>query len=447
MTRCALALFLFIVALAGSATQPRAETPMFDKRQLDGAQVSLPTGPARATVFLFLDGDAAAYGPQIDALRAQGLAVLSLETAKWTPKLEATSTDCLNLAGDMETIGYQVGRMTGNTQFAPPIVAGIGPGGALAIDLLSHMPLATFGGVIAIDPDTDPLLKRQICGGSMRDGAYHLPSGDPPAPLTVVSTRAPSQVAARLQILEADGVTFARTASELSRPDALVAQVRALVEKLSSSSDLPLTELPAKPSFDTLAIVISGDGGWRDLDRTIAGKLQESGVPAIGLDALRFFWSKRTPAETAKAITEIVDKYTLQWNVTKVVLIGYSFGADVIPATYPLLPDAVRSKVVMISLLGLANAADWEVTVAGWLGGSSSDAVPTAPDIARLPPGLVQCFYGQEETDSACPSLKTTTAEVISTTGGHHFDGDYDALAKRILAGLSSRLSAAAARP
>ena len=38
---------------------------------------------------------------------------------------------------------------------------------------------------------------------------------------------------------------------------------------------LPLVELPAKPPSPLLAIVISGDGGWRDLDR----RLPKAAVP------------------------------------------------------------------------------------------------------------------------------------------------------------------------
>ena len=37
---------------------------------------------------------------------------------------------------------------------------------------------------------------------------------------------------------------------------------------------LPLIELPAEPRGPLLAIVLSGDGGWRDLDKTISEKLQ-----------------------------------------------------------------------------------------------------------------------------------------------------------------------------
>ena len=85
---------------------------------------------------------------------------------------------------------------------------------------------------------------------------------------------------------------------------------------------------------------------------------------------------------------------------------------------------------------------DKEITVAGWLGSASSDATPTGPEIAALPTGLVQCIHGDQETDSACPGVDPNKVEVISTKGGHHFDGDYAGIATHILDGLESRVAA-----
>jgi type IV secretory pathway VirJ component len=53
---------------------------------------------------------------------------------------------------------------------------------------------------------------------------------------------------------------------------------------------------------------------------------------------------------------------------------------------------------------------------------------------------MIQCFYGADEDDSACPLLlRKGQADVIRTTGGHHFDHDYGALARRILDGFRRR--------
>jgi type IV secretory pathway VirJ component len=92
--------------------------------------------------------------------------------------------------------------------------------------------------------------------------------------------------------------------------------------------------------------------------------------------------------------------YQSAWGVHDVLLIGYSFGADVLPASYNRMSAAAQSAVVQISLLGLAEKASFEFHVSSWLGFLSSDALPIAPEVARLEAVKVQCFYGQEEDDS-----------------------------------------------
>src|SRR6185312_8273032 len=78
--------------------------------------------------------------------------------------------------------------------------------------------------------------------------------------------------------------------------------------------------------------------------------------------------------------------------------------------------------------------------VAGWLGTTGPDAVPTMPELERIDPALVQCIYGEEEDDTACPDLAGRKIEVVKTSGGHHFNGDYAALADKIISGLARRL-------
>jgi type IV secretory pathway VirJ component len=112
-------------------------------------------------------------------------------------------------------------------------------------------------------------------------------------------------------------------------------------------------------------------------------------------------------------------------------LVGYSFGAG--------LPDDVRAAVVEVSPLGLEPRAPFEIAVSGWLGGVPADAPPVLPELARLDLSRVQCFYGEEEELTLCTDPALEGAEIIRTTGGHHFDGDYEALARRILEGAERR--------
>ena len=69
----------------------------------------------------------------------------------------------------------------------------------------------------------------------------------------------------------------------------------ASVAMMAGIAKLPLIELPAEPRGPLLAIVLSGDGGWRDLDKTIAETLQSDGVSVVGWDCLSYFWSRKSP--------------------------------------------------------------------------------------------------------------------------------------------------------
>ena len=63
-----------------------------------------------------------------------------------------------------------------------------------------------------------------------------------------------------------------------------------------------------------LAIVLSGDGGWRDLDKTISEKLQSDGVSVVGWDSLRYFWSRKSPEQVARDLGAVIDTFSSRWG-------------------------------------------------------------------------------------------------------------------------------------
>jgi type IV secretory pathway VirJ component len=217
-------------------------------------------------------------------------------------------------------------------------------------------------------------------------------------------------------------------------------------EKTKSPRDVSrwLIEMPVeRPRRDAFVIILSGDGGWRDLDRSMGRYLRDQGVPVLGFDCLNWFWKQRNPEEVADELDRVVALYAARWSCPKVALVGYSFGADVLPFAWNRLEPATRERVALVALLAFARTAAFEIRIGDFLGLGRPTELPTAPEIPGLPPALVQCTYGSEEdAETACTAFPSPPAQLIRTTGGHHFDGDYDALARRVLERLPMRSGA-----
>ena len=149
-----------------------------------------------------------------------------------------------------------------------------------------------------------------------------------------------------------------------------------------------------------MAVIWSGDGGWRDIDRQIGQELARSGMPVVGVDSLRYFWREQRPEAIAHDLDRMISHYTAKWGKSKVLLIGYSFGADMLPFAINRMPERSRAQIGLVSLLGFARKADFEVGIAGWLGVGPPIRKTTSG--AKLPRSRLPMRLWQEEEDTGC---------------------------------------------
>jgi hypothetical protein len=148
--------------------------------------------------------------------------------------------------------------------------------------------------------------------------------------------------------------------------------------------------------------------------------------------ASAYFWNQKDPDVLARDLDRILRHYTSSWGASRVLLVGYSFGADVLPFIVDRLPPDSRRQVEQVSLLGLSREATFEFHVTSWLDDTpSGDTHPVLAELLRLDLHQGQCIHGEDEDGALCRAPELAGAEIIRTTGGHHFDGDYGALAGR----------------
>jgi len=363
-------------------------------------EVLHPPGPPRALVEVFPDPLAPARGRAVaHALAADGALVAVIDTGRYLRHLGEGTVACGTLADDAERLGKRLLRKDHSDVFLPPLLVGDGAGADLVRQALAGAAPDVLAGAVAVSGAAESGL---ACGRQ--------------APTAGQGTWAqvPSTV-------DAAGLAAAVKAHFAPAGDPGVA-------------GLPLVEMPVTGSH-RLAIVISGDGGWRELDKGISAELNRQGVSVVGWNSLRYFWKQKSPQQVADDLARVMATYGARWHARDIALVGYSFGADVMPFAYDRLPATQRAQVRFVSLLGLAHGADFQVRVGGWLGWGQSRQVPILPALLRMDTARVQCIHGEQEKDTLCPSLAAQGVDVVARPGGHHFDHDPVALAGIVLGG------------
>jgi type IV secretory pathway VirJ component len=81
--------------------------------------------------------------------------------------------------------------------------------------------------------------------------------------------------------------------------------------------------------------------------------------------------------------------------------------------------------------LGLGRNAAFEFHLSNWAGPAAG--LPILPEYQKMSRTNTLCVFGAGDKDSLCADFPAGTAGMAELPGGHHFDGDYDGLARLIL--------------
>jgi type IV secretory pathway VirJ component len=215
----------------------------------------------------------------------------------------------------------------------------------------------------------------------------------------------------------------------------------AVVNSADSVTDLPLVVVRASgaPS-GTLAVMLTGDGGWAALDRTLADSIAAHGTPVVALDSRTYLSRQHDPDSAANDLARILRHYLPYSAASRVLLVGYSRGADVLPFMATRLPPDLLAKVRVVALLGPASNANFRFHLIDLISNRHrKDDLPTVPEIEKLRGRRILCFYGVKEKQSACPSLPPGLATSFEMPDGHHFGKRYGEIGARIVEALSEK--------
>ena len=450
-------LLLLAMAVVSPTRAPAAGETTLTIAPFGALTIYRPAGNIEDVV-LFVSGDGGWHRGGLDmarALSATHTLVVGIDVRRYLDSLAAPQGNCRSLAMDFENLSHRVQRELGLTEYHVPVIAGYSSGATVVYATLAQAPVGTFAGAVSLGfcPDQD-FRGASLCPGTelryapIDHGSYllepaHLQDpwlvlqGDRDAVCKPATTAefAARTAGASLIALPNVGHGFSVERNWLPQFQAAFQRLgsrQAVAPVAASVSDLPIVELPAHSASDRIAIVLSGDGGWAGLDRELAARLVAAGVPVVGFNSLKYYWTAHTPEQSARDLARIIEHYSSAWHARDVLLIGYSFGADVLPFIVNRLPPQLQQHIRTVSLLGPSHFASFEVRVSDWLPGEARSGASIVAEVARMPVLPLLCLHGAAESDSACADLPN--AKSIAVGAGHHFGGEYDRLAAHVLA-------------
>jgi type IV secretory pathway VirJ component len=190
-------------------------------------------------------------------------------------------------------------------------------------------------------------------------------------------------------------------------------------------TDLPIMTYASADSSKPIIIYYTGDGGFNSFSTEFAKQFNSKGYFVVSFDCLKSFWKSKTPEQSALDASNLISYYQSAWKKKQLILIGYSFGADIIPFIFTRLPKTQADDVQNIILLSPSNHTDFEVHITEMLGKNRKGTNNVPAELNKINQKPVLIVSGEKEEDSLNFSeLKTTNYQKITIPGGHHYDRD-----------------------
>jgi type IV secretory pathway VirJ component len=427
------------------------------------------------SVVLFVSGDGGlntGINGMVQNLVKQGALVAGINIKSFFKGINTLSSKCYYPAANFEDLSLMLQKKYKFTQYFKPILVGYSSGATLIYGILAQAPANTFKGAISLGFCSDIMINRPLCAGTglkwhkSKDGksVCFEPSDKLTAPFIVLNglndqvcdQAKTNQFIKQLntgQFIELPlvGHGFAVVSNWL--PQYKIAYQKILMtpsfaeQKTAQDSllksqklvplpgDFPVILVPSASKNDSLplAFLISGDGGWTNFDHSIGESLSKKGMPVIGLDAQKYFWNPKTPEITANDVAKAVQYYMQQWNRKKFILVGYSFGASIVPFIAEKLPSDLKESIAGIFSLSPDEKADFEIHITDMLGiGSTEDDCNVPGEIKKIKQFLPVCVFGEDEPVTLQTIFEKAGAKIITLPGNHHYNNNPSAVAEII---------------
>ncbi|MFT3676411.1 MAG: AcvB/VirJ family lysyl-phosphatidylglycerol hydrolase [Chitinophagaceae bacterium] len=195
------------------------------------------------------------------------------------------------------------------------------------------------------------------------------------------------------------------------------------------AAGLPVQEW-AGANDKPLVLYISGDGGLNDFSKSLCAGINGKGYNVTAINSRSYFWDKKTPGQTASDINNYITGKLKGRVSQQIILIGYSFGADVAPFVANRLDSNLSGKLKSVILLSPSGSTDFEIHWSDLLGGDRKRSSDVVAEINKMKVNRLATVFGSNETDFPVSNIKVSHYYNYRLTGGHHYAGNIEDLVR-----------------
>lgn len=192
----------------------------------------------------------------------------------------------------------------------------------------------------------------------------------------------------------------------------------------SPVSDLPLSISSSRGIQNNLVIYLTGDGGWNSFNQGVIQEFEKQGYGVVALNTRKYFWEEKTPDLFAHDIEQLSWYYLKEWNKSSLIIVGYSFGADVASFIPGRVSPEMRKKMIKIVLFSPSASTDFIIRISDLIGKSENIArrYKVGPEIEKTDLPVI-CIFGKEEDLILKSALrKKANLKIYEVPGDHQYN-------------------------
>jgi type IV secretory pathway VirJ component len=191
----------------------------------------------------------------------------------------------------------------------------------------------------------------------------------------------------------------------------------------ASLEELPIQLSGSKGTKDEVVIYFTGDGGWDKFSQRLTHDIEQEGYGVVSLNTRKYFRNKKTPDSFAHDIEILMNFYMNEWGKHSVIIIGYSFGADVAAFLPKRLPVSMLSKLNYVALLSPSISTDFVINLKDLIGDSRNTKrkYKIGPEIAESKVPIICIFGTKEDLKLKNTPMKSKQIIIHELPGNHHY--------------------------